>query len=79
MEHKSDGDTNCNWCARYIHQRIDEGTGGLGNKRTSEDHSNDSIIKIGSNTKKNRGDMRRLAVSDSSEKPSANAGVNSFL
>ena len=36
MEHESDGDTNCHWCARYSHQRIGTGTGGLRNKRTSE-------------------------------------------
>ena len=23
MEHDSDGDSNCNWCAWYSHQRID--------------------------------------------------------
>ena len=37
MEHESDGDTNCNWCTRYSHQRIGKGTGGLGNKRTNGD------------------------------------------
>ena len=34
MEHESDGNTNCNWCTRYSHQRIGKETGGLGNKRT---------------------------------------------
>ena len=38
------------------------GIGGLGNKRTSGDHSNFSIIEIGQNTKKSPGDLRRLAV-----------------
>ena len=47
MEYESDGDINCNWCARYSHENIDEGTGDLGNKRTSGDHPDDSIIKIG--------------------------------
>ena len=37
MEHESDGDTSCNWCARYSHQKIDTSTVGLGNKRTSGD------------------------------------------
>ena len=58
MKHESDGDTNCNWRARYSHQR----TGGLGNKRTSGDHSNYSIVEIGQNTKKRPGDSRKLAV-----------------
>ena len=60
MEHGSD--TNCNKWTRYSHQRIDKGTGGLGNKRTSGDHSNNSIIKICQNTEKSPGDLRRLAV-----------------
>ena len=37
-------------------------TGGLGNKKTSRDHPNYNIIKIGRNTEKNPGDLRRLAV-----------------
>ena len=41
MEHKSDGDTPCTW---YSHQRIDKGTGGLGNMKTSGDNPNDSIV-----------------------------------
>ena len=35
----------------------------LGNKRTSEDHPNYSINKIGQNTEKSSGDLRRIAVS----------------
>ena len=49
VEHESDVVINCNWCALYIHQRIGLGTGQLGNKRTSGDHLNYSIIKIGYN------------------------------
>ena len=62
MEHESVGDTNCNLCAWYGHQRICNGTGGLGNKKTSGDHPNDSIIKIGQNTEKSPEELRRLAV-----------------
>ena len=62
MDHKSDGDTNCNWYARYSHQRIGTGTGRLGNKRTSRDHPNYDIIEISQNTKKSAGDLNRLAV-----------------
>ena len=57
MKHESDGDTNCNWCSGYSHQRIDSGTGGLENKRTSGDHPRDWLY-----TEKNPGDLRRLAV-----------------
>ena len=34
----------------------------FGNKKTSEDHPNYSIIKINQNTKKSPRDLRRLAV-----------------
>ena len=46
IEDKSDSDTNCNWRALISHQRIDTGTGGLGNKRTSGDYPNYNIIEI---------------------------------
>ena len=62
MEYESDGDTNCNWCSWYNHQRINTRTGRLGNKRTSGDHPNYSIIEVGHNTKKSPGDLRRFAV-----------------
>ena len=62
MEHESDGDTNCSWCTRYSHQRFGIGIGGLGNKRTSGDHSDYNIVKIGQNTEKSPGDLRRFAV-----------------
>ena len=62
MEHESDDDTNCNWCACYNHQRIDNKTVGIGNKRTSADHPNISIIETVQNTEKSPGDLRRLAV-----------------
>ena len=41
----------------------------------SGDYPNYSIVEIGHNTEKNPVDLKRLAVSNSSEKPSANAGV----
>ena len=37
-------------------------TGGLGNKKTSGDHSNYSIIEIGLNTEKSPGYLGKLAV-----------------
>ena len=47
VEHGSDDDTKCNWCARYSSQMISTGIGGLENKRTSGDHKNYSIVEIG--------------------------------
>ena len=35
IEHERDGDTNCNWCTQYSHQRFGIRTRGLGNKRTN--------------------------------------------
>ena len=71
LEHESDGDTNCNWRTRYSDKRIGKGAGRIVNKRTSGDHQNNGIIKIGQNTEKSHGDLRRP---DSSEGPSANVG-----
>ena len=64
MEHESDGDTNCNWCTRYCHRRCDNWTGGLGNKRASGNHPNESIIKLGQNTWENPKDLERLDVTE---------------
>ena len=60
MEHESDVYTDCNWCSWYIHQSIGTRTGRLGNKRTSGEHPNYSIMKISQNTEKSPGDLRRL-------------------
>ena len=46
MERESDGDTNCNLNSRYLHQKIGPGIGGFGNKKTSRDHPNKSIVEI---------------------------------
>ena len=67
MEHESNSDTNCNWCSYYSHQRIDKSTSGLGNKRMSGDHPNNSTVEISQNTEKSPGDL--------SESPSANADM----
>ena len=60
--------TNCNWSSWYSHRRINNGTGGRGNKRTSEDHPNYCNIEIGQNTEKCHGGLRRLAVNETSGK-----------
>ena len=62
MEHKSDGDTNCNWCTRCSHQKIGTGTRGLGNKRMSGDHPNFSSVEISQYTEKSPEEFKRLAV-----------------
>ena len=53
-----------------------KGTGGIGNKRTNGDHPNYSIVQIGQNTEKSPGDLKTLAVTQTSEKkPSANTDM----
>ena len=62
MEHESDG----NWYVWYSHQRIGIMTGGLENKRTNGNYQNLNIVKIGQNTEKSPGDLRRLTAIQSS-------------
>ena len=45
-----------------------KGTGGFGNKRTSGDHLNYSIVEIGKNTETSPGDLRKPAVTQTPEK-----------
>ena len=49
------GDTKCNRCARYSHQRTGKGTG---SKRMSGDRRDYNIINIDENTEKSPGDLR---------------------
>ena len=62
MEHQGDNYTNRDGNFWKSYQKIIKGTGGLGNKKTSEDHLNYCIIEIGQNTEKSPGDLKRLAV-----------------
>ena len=45
MEHESDGGSDPNWRTLYSNLRIDKGTGGLGNKWTSETIQTTSLLK----------------------------------
>ena len=62
MEHEGDGDYNSGWCTWDNPQRIGTETRRLENKSTSSDHPVYSIIKIGQNTEKSPGDLRRFAL-----------------
>ena len=55
MEHESDSDTNCNWWAWNNTQSLGKGTGRFKNERTSGNHPDYSIVKIGQNTEKSPG------------------------
>ena len=61
IKYEAVGDTNCNWCARNNLQSIGKGTGRRRNQRTRGDHP-DYSIKIGQNTEKSSGDLRRLVI-----------------
>ena len=62
MEHEIPGDTICNLCPRYSHERIDKGQEDLEIRRTNGDHPNDSIVKIDQNTEMGPGELRKLAA-----------------
>ena len=62
VKRESDGDTNCNWCSWYSHQKTGTESRGVGNNRMNKDHLNYSIIEKGQNTEKSPGDLKRLAV-----------------
>ena len=66
MKHESDGDANFNWSTKYSHQKIDTGTGGLGNKKTCRDHPNDNFVEISQNTKKSPRNLRRQVITQTS-------------
>ena len=70
MEHEGDGDTIYNWGTWNDFQRIGKGTGKIGNQRTSKDYPDYIITKIGQNTEKSPGDLRRFTVT--------NVGVKNF-
>ena len=62
MEHEDDNDANCKWCTGNGPQRLKKETGRVGNRRTNREHLNPSIVKIGQNTEKSPGDLRRFTV-----------------
>ena len=62
VEHESNDDTNYNWRAWNGSQRLQKGTGRVGNWQTNRDYPNYSSVKIRQNTEKCPGDPRRLVV-----------------
>ena len=60
MEHKGDGETIVIGALGTVTKG--KVTGRLRSQRTSGDHPNNSIIKIGQNTEKNPEDLRRHVV-----------------
>ena len=62
MGHEGDGDTNSNRCTRNNSRMISLEAGRTRNQRKSGVLPDYSIIKIGQNTEKGSGDLKRLAV-----------------
>ena len=60
MEDEGNCGTNGSWCAWNNLVMTGKGIGRLGNKRIKGDHPDYSIIKIGLNTEKSPGNLRRL-------------------
>ena len=61
-----------------VTKRLVSGTGGFGN-RTREDIQNNSIVKIGHNTEKNRGDLRRLEETWNSPQRNGTIFTNPYI
>ena len=62
MEYENDGDNDYNWCTWNSSWGINNEIGRHGNKKTSGDHPDYNIVKIGQNIEKNLGDLKRLTV-----------------
>ena len=60
MERNCDSNTSRNWYAWNNPLKIGKRTGRIENKRTSGNHPDNSIIKIGQNTDKSPRDSRRF-------------------
>ena len=69
VEHEDDTDTNCSWSPWNGPQKPGKVTEGTEDQRKNQDHLDPSIIKINWNPEKSPGDLRRLAVIQTCEKP----------
>ena len=62
MEYEGYSGTNFRWFTWKNPQRINKGTWRLRNQWASRDLADDGMIKIGQNTKKSPGDLKKLAI-----------------
>ena len=63
VKHEGNGDTKFNWCAWNVPQLIGKETGRIWNQTTNWDNSNYSIVESDQTPEKNRGNRKRLALS----------------
>ena len=61
MEHEGDGDISSNWWVQNISPIINKETGRLETKRTCGNNLAYCVIRIGQNTEKSPGDLKRFA------------------
>ena len=62
MDNERDNNTTYNWCAKYGRQRFGKRPRRARNRKTWRDHPKYNISRIGENTEKSPGGLRRLAV-----------------
>ena len=62
IEHKGDGNTNCNLCTQNGTQRLGKGSERGGNQKICREYPNNCITEIGQNTEKSPGNLWKLAA-----------------
>ena len=62
VEHEVDSDMNCSGCSWNDQQRLEKENGKIRSQRKNRNHPDLSIVKIGWNSEKSLGDLRRLTV-----------------
>ena len=76
MPHEGDGDTKCQYGNWNSLQKFGKEAGRAGNRRTSRDNTNYTIVEIAQNTEKSlRGPEETCCHLDSSENTSTNDEV----
>ena len=68
MEYEGDGDDSCYCFARYDTNRLGKGAERVGNRKTSREHPNYSIVEIGQNTEKSSAGLVGLIVTQTQVK-----------
>ena len=62
MDHEGGGDISCSWCTWNSSGKVRKKIGRIVNQRKNQDHPDHRIVKIGCNTQKSSGVLRRFIV-----------------
>ena len=68
VEHEGDGDIGYNWCTWNTPQWFGKRSGRSGNRKKNQKCLNYSLLEINQNTELSPGNLRRLAVTQTTEK-----------